>query len=182
MFKWIATGAALLALGGCTSGVDKDIQFGPDSSKALVVIGVVGLDQWQDNAFGMIFRGVDGAGAMDSRAFTVSNGSGWKTMNPVEYFVIEAEPGPYVIAETDTVLGIRQEFTRYCQGTWKFELPRGKAVYIGDFVAAKDGVAVPALPHPEAATAKLTQYPHVAQSLTQAKLQRVAYPASRFCD
>ena len=182
MFRWIAAGAVLLALGGCASGADKDIQFSSESSKALVVIGVVGLDQWQDNSFAMNFRGVNGAGAMDSRVFVVSNGSGWKTMNPVEYFVIEAEPGSYVVAETNTVLGIRQEFTRYCQGTWKFELPRGKAVYIGDFVAAKDGVALPVLPHPEAATAKLAQYPHVAQSLTQAKLQPVAYPASRFCD
>lgn len=183
MFKLIAALFGLLLLGGCTGAADKSIAFGPSSPKALVVIGVEGLDNYKENALGIIFRGLDVSGGLDSRSFWVGNGDGWRNNQPTEYYVVEAEPGLYIAELTLAAVRLERYYNRYCDGTWKFTLAPGQVTYIGNFYAKPNGAeAVPVAPHPEAAAAKLAEYPQVEQKMAVARLEKAPFPQSRFCD
>ncbi|MDX2236576.1 MAG: hypothetical protein NW203_03340 [Hyphomonadaceae bacterium] len=165
-----------------TGAASTDLQFSPDSDKAIVVLGLEGLDAWRGMSVYVYFRGVDAAGAFDDRSFSVSNGNGWRPMGPQEYFVVDAEPGAYVVSTASTYIGMSQTITTFCLGTVRFEAPAGQAVYIGNFLAPRGGsTVVPSPPDFGAAAAKLREYANVQQSLTQAQTQDVPYPPSRAC-
>jgi len=101
MFRKIAACAALVFLGGCATGAaDKDLPFGPDSKKALVVLGLENLEQWRGMSVGVIFKGLDANGKLDRRDFYVSNGNGWVAMQPVEYLIVEVDAGTYIADAT----------------------------------------------------------------------------------
>jgi hypothetical protein len=183
MLKTIAAFLGLLLLGGCTGAADNNISFGADSPKALAVIGLEGLDRWGENGVTLIFRGIDASGATDRRSFSVGNGGGWITNRPAEYFVVEAEPGSYIAEMTLSTIGSERSYVRYCDGTWKFTLAPGQVTHIGNFLVPPNGdVAMPATPRFEAAAAKLAEYPQVQQKLIPARLEKAAFPQSRFCD
>lgn len=185
MFKQVVAGVALLALGGCATGAaDKDLQFAPDSKKALVVMGLENLEDWRGMSVGVIFRGMDANGKIDRRDFFVSNGNGWLKMQPTEYLVVEVDAGTYFADGTSTHNGFQQTMIRYCKGTMRFDAPAGKAIYIGNFVAPplNSGLGVkPVAPHLDAATAKMAEYPGIKQSLTAVEPTPAPYPDPDRC-
>jgi len=185
MFRKIAACAALVFLGGCATGAaDKDLSFGPDSKKALVVLGLENLEQWRGMSVGVIFKGLDANRKLDRRDFYVSNGNGWLAMQPVEYLVVEVDAGTYVADATMTHNGVQQTMIRYCKGTLTFDAPAGKAVYIGNFAAPplNSGIGVrPVAPHLEAAVAKMAEFPNIKQGLTQGQVTPVSYPDPERC-
>lgn len=176
--------ASVMVLAGCTHTVPADIKFDAANPKALVVIGLEGLDHWQGRSFSLSFRGIDASGKIDGRSFTVSNGDGWVERNPTEYYVVEIEPGAYILDMASTDTGLRITYARYCEGTSKFEALAGKAAYVGNFAApAGPGAAAHlAKPHFDAATAKLLQYSQIRQTLEQTEMRPVPYPKGSYCD
>ena len=176
--------AAALALSGCATGAaSTDLQFTPDSERAIVVIGVEGFDQWRGMSALLHYRGVDASGNFERRNFSVSNGNGWMPMESTEYFVVEVDPGTYVASGMMTHTGYSQINTTFCLGTISFVAPAGQAVYVGNLQVPRMGASIlPRPPNMEAAAAKLSEYPGVQQSLTPAVMQDVPYPPSRMCD
>lgn len=176
--------AAALALTGCATGAaSTDLQFTPESERAIVVVGVEGFNQWRGMSALLNYRGVDEAGNFDRRSFSVSNGNGWLPMEATEYFVVEVDPGTYVASGMITHSGNMQINTMFCLGTISFEAPAGQAVYVGNLQVPRIGATIlPRPPNMEAAAAKLLEYPGVQQTLTAAEMQDVPYPPSRMCE
>lgn len=170
----------ITALSGCATGAaDKGITFGSTSSKAIVVMGWRGLDGWRGQSVGISFRGVDLSNHLDKRSFFASNGNGWEAMNPIEYLVLEVEPGTYIANSTVSGNGMRQLFVSFCQGTVRFEAQAGKIVYIGNFEAPRGlGAVTAAAPDIEAAKAKLKEYPGVKGDLVESLMKKSPYPDS----
>jgi len=165
---------------GCATGAaDKDMVFDSKSSKAVVVLGWVGLDGWRGRSVGISFRGVAPDNRLDKRSFFVSNGNGWEAMKPIEYFVLEVDPGTYIANSTVSSNGMQQMFAAFCLGTVRFEATAGKALYIGNFEAPQGIGAVTASPPDfEAAKVKLNAYLGVKEALTESLMRKSPYPDS----
>lgn len=175
----IAVGISLLLAGGCSTGTaDKEIQFHSGSSKALVVLGLEGLNAWRNHAVRVNFRGLSVNGKLDKRGFSFSNGNGWRVMQPIEYLVAVVDAGTYVASATVTDIGVQTRYAVYCRGTVRFDAPAGKAVYIGNFTAPALGAynIGYAAPRFEMAAAKLAEFPNVTQGLVEARPVPILYP------
>lgn len=170
----------VVVLSGCATGAaDRAMVFDATSSKAVVVLGWNGLDGWRGRSVGISFRGVDPDNRLDKRAFFVSNGNGWEAMKPIEYFVLEVDPGTYIANSTVSSNGMQQMFAAFCLGTVRFEAPAGKAVYIGNFEAPEGiGAVRTSPPDYEAAKIKLREYSGVKEALTEALMRKSPYPNS----
>ncbi len=177
--------ATALPLMGCATGaVDKDFAFDAASNKAVVVFGWEGLDHWRNRSIYLYFNGVDAGGMLDKRRFSASNGNGWNKMESTEYFVMEVDPGAYVVNHTSLGLGMRTVDVDYCKGTIEFEAKAGQAVYIGNFVApilSTEGVHM-GMPRLDAAKAQMAGFPNVRGTLTEEKPRNVPFPRSSACD
>jgi hypothetical protein len=173
---------ALAALVGCATGeASKDIVFGADSKKAIIVLGWEGLDQYGGTSLRMQFRGTSMLGPFDDRYFSLANGKGLVERQPTEYFVAEVDPGYYVVDSVD-VRWSQEVIVRMCKGTIKFYLAPGKVTYIGNFASTYGGAAVTsAKPHPQAAAAKLAEFPRITQPMTMATVSNVPYPKREDC-
>ncbi|TWB18901.1 hypothetical protein [Nitrospirillum bahiense] len=177
--------AALIATGtllGCATGeASKDIVFSADSKKAIVVLGWEGLDQYGGTSLRLQFRGTSMLGPFDDRYFSLANGKGLIERQPTEYFVAEVDPGYYVVDSVD-VRWSQEVIVRMCKGTIKFFLAPGKVTYIGNFASTFGGAAVKsAKPQPQAAAAKLAEFPHITQPMTVATVSNVPYPKREDC-
>jgi hypothetical protein len=179
MFRVFAIFLIAMLCGCATGAADKGMMFDSNSSKAVVVLGWTGLDGWRGRSVGISFRGVDTANHLDKRTFFVSNGNGWEAMKPIEYFVLEVDPGAYVANSTVSSNGVQQLFASFCLGTVRFEASAGKAVYIGNFEAPEGLGAVTASPPDfEAAKVKLSEYPGVKEALAESLMRKSPYPDS----
>jgi hypothetical protein len=178
----LAVVAAMLV--GCATGTaPAGLQFTPQSERAIVVIGVEGLDQWRLMSARLSYRGVDASGNFDKREFSISNGNGWRAMQPTEYFVVEVEPGAYVATGVATHTGNANTYATFCLGTVRFDAPAGQAVYVGNVYLPPGGFTLrPRPPRVAEAAAKLAEFPGVQQTLSEVEMREAAYPPSRQCD
>ncbi|MEE3626120.1 hypothetical protein UCD39_19400 [Nitrospirillum sp. BR 11752] len=173
---------ALFMLTGCATGeANKDINFNANSKNGIMVLGWEGLDNYYTAGIQIYFHGVDRNGKFDGRVFSISNGNPYERKNPSEYYVVEVEPGYYVFdyAVTHPVI---TKIDRLCLGTIKFEIQAGMVSYVGNIHSALNGPPIQTVPsHREEATAKLTEFPHITQPLTTARVWNVPYPDKTQC-
>ncbi|MDE1149125.1 MAG: hypothetical protein PW843_21370 [Azospirillaceae bacterium] len=174
--------STFIALAGCSAGqVNKDFKFDSDNSKGLMVLGWEGLDKYYTAQIELYFQGVDKDGKFDDRAIRITNGDTFERKNPTEYYVVEAKPGYYVIdyAITHPII---TKITRLCLGTIKFEILPGKVSYVGNIHSTLNGPPVQAaFPHPDAAAAKLSEYPKITPPMTLSPIWNVPYPDKTLC-
>lgn len=124
----------------CTGTVPEGYRFDQSSSKAIVIAGVENLGINTGN-FVADFRPYDPKTEYlkEGSGFSIGDKGGWSFFQGRHYFVVEAEPGDYVLHHTNSFIfsGFnRGNLTQlYCDKSFRFSLESGKVHYIGNYSA-----------------------------------------------
>ena len=180
--KWTGILFTVLLSWGCANtGISTNYAFSTDSDVGLVVFGLrsplansVDLSLGRYNDDGTLQLGTTGGAIVVSGLATPDT----------SFYLIEARPASYVF-KSATFSGGYNTYTVLClaDGTYKFEVERGKLLYVGDLEFQRFGgggnIRFVGFSPDEAVSEFLADYPNVNVSPEQAELIETSFPQGR---